>query len=121
MARRWILWAAVACGCADGRRPVDEGAGTADARNSDDSDISCIAPDMLVLLDRTMSMSKRPDGSTPPNTVSGRMQTKWYLAVTALEQLTVQFTGTVRFGLALFPRDPGGGKCVTLSQRLSGK
>ena len=122
MARRWILLAAVACGCAGGRRPVDEGDGTADARGGGgDSGNSCIAPDMLVLLDRTMSMSKRPDGSTPANTVSGRMQTKWYLAVTALEQLTVQFTGTVRFGLALFPRDPGGGKCVTLSQKLSGK
>jgi hypothetical protein len=48
------------------------------------------------------------------------MQSKWHIAITAIEALTAQLDTTIRFGLALFPRNPGGAKCVTLSQRISG-
>ena len=82
---------------------------------------NCEAPDMLVLLDRTMSMSRRPDGSTPSNTLAGHSESKWSIAIAAIEAVTSKFDGSIRFGLALFPRDPGGGKCVTLQQRLNGK
>src|SRR5262245_12653229 len=41
----------------------------------------CVPPDMLVVLDRTMSMFKRPDGVIPPDTPAGHAETKWYLAI----------------------------------------
>lgn len=80
----------------------------------------CVPPDMLVVLDRTMSMHKRPDGTIPPDTAAGHMESKWYIAIQAVEQLTGTLDGTIRFGLELFPRDPGGGACITLSQRIQG-
>lgn len=100
-------------------------AGTGGGDGGDQTDASevggaCMAPDMLVVLDRTLSMSRRPDGTAPPNTAAGHTQTKWYIAVTAIETLTAQLGATVQFGLELFPRDPGGGVCVTLAQKLSG-
>lgn len=87
---------------------------------SADAEESCHAPDMLVVLDRTQSMSRRPDGTKPPDTAIGHTQSKWYIAIAAIESLTTQFQSSVRFGLALFPHDPGGGKCVTLAQKLQG-
>lgn len=80
----------------------------------------CAAPDMLILLDRTMSMHKRPDGSVPPDTAEGRAESKWSIAVAAIEGLTEELEVSVQFGLALFPRNPGGDVCVTLSQRIAG-
>lgn len=96
-----------------------DGGGDSDGRTADAD--SCEAPDMLVLLDRTMSMHRRPDGTTPPDTVAGRMQSKWFIAIDAVEKLTAQFETGVRFGLTLFPRDPGSGACVTLSERIQGQ
>lgn len=108
----------------------DNGNGNGDAGTGGDGDggnngqvdaDSCEAPDMLVLLDRTMSMHKRPDGTVPPDTAAGRAESKWAIAITAVEALTAQFQTSIRFGLTLFPRDPGGDKCVTLSQRIGGQ
>jgi len=81
---------------------------------------SCEPPDMLIVLDRTLSMSKRPDGTAPANTPDGHRETKWYLAIEAVEQVSTMLEGSVRFGLELFPRDPGGNVCVTLAQQLMG-
>ena len=106
-----------ACGANTGGT-VDAGTGGIDAAASDAA--PCEAPDMLVLLDRTMSMHKRPDGSKPPDTPAGHMESKWYIAVTALEALTAELGNNVRFGLTLFPRDPGGDVCITLSDRING-
>jgi len=82
---------------------------------------ACEPPDLLIVLDRTMSMARRPDGSAPPDTAAGHAESKWYLAVNAVEQVTAPPADTgLRFGLELFPRDPGGDVCITLSQRIQG-
>src|SRR6185436_13017075 len=82
---------------------------------------ACEPPDLLIVLDRTMSMHKRPDGSIPPDTAAGHAESKWYLAVNAVEQVSAAPADNgLRFGLELFPRDPGGGVCVTLSQKIQG-
>ena len=82
---------------------------------------TCDPPDVLIVLDRTVSMRRTPSGGLPSNTVGGRAQSKWGLAVNAVHQLTAAPTdGTVRFGLELFPKNPGGGQCKTLPQILSG-
>jgi hypothetical protein len=80
----------------------------------------CVPPDMLIVLDRTMSMHKRPDGTLPPDTAAGHAESKWYIAVEAVETLTASLDQTIRFGLELFPRDPGMNQCVTLAQRIQG-
>jgi hypothetical protein len=79
---------------------------------------SCEPPDLLVVLDRTESMVRKPDGTNPPNTAAGHAESKWYLAITAIEALTSQLQATIRFGLELFPRNPGNG-CVTLADKLA--
>ena len=131
---------AIACsGSSDaGALPLDSGSASGDSGASTDGggdggfagDVSndssgdggdpCDPPDMLIVLDRTMSMSKTPDGSTPGNTPAGHAKTKWSLAVEAVDKVTAAVDKTVRFGLELFPRDPGAGACVTLSTLLSG-
>lgn len=84
---------------------------------------TCAPPDLLIVLDRTMSMHRRPDGSVPPNTVAGHKESKWYIAITAIKTLTAKLDSTIRFGLELFPKDPGtptNEVCVTLTQRING-
>lgn len=67
-----------------------------------------------------MSMHRKPDGDPPPNDAAGHQLSKWYIAITSLEAVTASLDQTIRFGLELFPRDPGGDVCVTLSERISG-
>lgn len=81
---------------------------------------ACEPPDMVILVDRSQSMSSTPDGRKPPNTREGRMTSKWWIAIDTTEALTAALDGTIRFGLSLFPRDPGGGACVTLEEELTG-
>jgi hypothetical protein len=64
-------------------------------------------------------MAERPDGSRPDNTPDGIAETKWAIAVGAVEALTAELDGTVRFGLELFPQDPDG-ECVPLGESLDG-
>src|SRR5262249_3384599 len=71
-------------------------------------------------LDRTMSMHKAPDGTIPTDTPAGHMISKWYIAIQAVETLTASLDQTIRFGLELFPLDPGMNQCITLSQRILG-
>jgi hypothetical protein len=80
----------------------------------------CHPPHLLVLLDRTESMFKRSDGSIPEDTLEGRATSKWAVAIAAVERFTADYSDRFDFGLALFPRDPGDGSCVTLSQRITG-
>jgi hypothetical protein len=82
---------------------------------------------MLIVLDRTLSMSAEPNGATPPNTMAGHALTKWVLATEAVKLVTTPPRDqTVRFGLELLPLDPkmvdggGTGTCVTLTQELGG-
>ncbi len=87
----------------------------------------CAAPDMLIVLDRTLSMSAEPNGARPPNTPAGHALTKWVLATKAVKLVTAPPEDqTIRFGLELLPLDPkmvadgGTGTCVTLTQELGG-
>lgn len=93
--------------------PVVDSGPTPDAEN-------CQPPDMLFVLDRTMSMHRKPDGDPATDTVAGRMESKWYLAITSIEAVTASLDRTIRFGLELFPVDPGSNACVTLSERING-
>lgn len=79
---------------------------------------ACEPPDVLVLLDRTLTMHKRPDGTTPTNTVDGRKESKFYQAVEAIKALTKNYDLQMRFGLAMFPRERDG--CVTLETITGG-
>ena len=88
----------------------------------------CVAPDMLIVLDHTDSMSDEPTGKKPPNTMAGHMLSKWYLATQAIKAVVAPPGDTkIDFGLELFPLDPktmtdagGTGSCMTLSQLLAG-
>src|SRR5690606_32549168 len=79
---------------------------------------TCDAPEVLFALDRTLSMHRTPDGETPvdaPNYASS----KWAQAIDAIEQVVGSgLDGSLRFGLELWPRDPGGGTCLTLEERI---
>jgi hypothetical protein len=92
-----------------------------------DGGSSCTAPDMLVVLDHTDSMSDEPNGNAPANTAAGQKLTKWWLATDAVKAAVAPpLDQKVAYGLELFPLDPatvdagGGGKCETLSQLLAG-
>jgi hypothetical protein len=97
-----------------------------DGSGQDDSG-GCNAPDMLIVLDHTDSMSAMPNGKNPPDTDAGLALTKWYLATAAIGQITMPPADqTIRFGLELFPLDPqtvdaGAGKCETVFALLGGK
>ena len=86
----------------------------------DASVVTCDPPDVLVVLDRTASMAERPDGTLPADTPAGHAQSKWFIAINAVESLSARLDTTIRFGLALFPRAPAGAACITLAQKLSG-
>jgi hypothetical protein len=81
---------------------------------------SCVPPDFLMVVDRTLSMHRKPDGQAAENTPAGKAQSKWYLALGAVQWLADHADDSIRFGLELFPRDPGVG-CVTLEQRILGQ
>ncbi len=127
MATWFPRWAAlvIAClGCTPRIEPaIEVDGGPPEAVDATPPSVApaCDAPDMLVMLDRTMSMYRRPDGTAPPNTPDGRRQSKWHVAVGAVEAVTAKFQTTIRFGLELFPRDPGQSLCVTVEQRLDGQ
>jgi hypothetical protein len=115
------LCAVLGCGSSN---PDEPGATSPDASTpltSTDADTAaCNPPDVLVVLDRTVSMAERPDGTKPPNTPAGHAESKWYSAVQAVEQLSSQFETSIRFGLELFPREPSSDVCISLAERLSG-
>jgi hypothetical protein len=96
--------------------------------SSGDGQNGCTAPDVLIVLDHTDSMSAEPTGKKPPNTMAGHMLSKWYLATQAIKAIVAPPADThIAFGLELFPLDPqtvdagaGMGSCMTLSQLLAG-
>lgn len=59
-----------------------------------------VAPNMLIVLDRSCSMTEPLGGG----------QNKWEVAVAAINAMTSSFEGKVRFGLTLFP-DLDGPEC----------
>jgi len=115
----------------DGAMPPSDGStdgtiGFGDGTGGDGG--SCTAPDMLVVLDHTDSMSDEPNGAKPANTMAGQMLTKWWLATDAVKAAVAPpLDQKVAYGLELFPLDPatfmdagGTGKCETLSALLGG-
>jgi hypothetical protein len=105
--------------------PLDGGTGDPDLRAPAAADFrseACEPPDLLVILDRTQTMHRTPDGATPPDTADGRKSSKLHQAITAIEGvMAAGLDRSVRFGLELFPRDPGGNLCVTLAERIQGR
>lgn len=102
---------------------VDGGGVVLDAGPTSDAFvIGCEPPDFMVLLDRTGSMSQRPDGTLPPNTDIGASETKWSIAVSSIETLAASRDDSLRLGLILFPTDPdgdGGTDCSNLGTWLT--
>lgn len=93
-------------------------AGATDGGSSDAS-VECLAPDVLIALDRTLTMHRTATGATPADTDAGHATSKWSMAITAIEQFTAApLDGTIRFGLELWPRQSPG--CITLGQRIRG-
>lgn len=86
-----------------------------------DGTTSCEPPDMLIALDRTLTMHRTVSGATPTD-APDYQSSKWFQAVTALEAVTAApLDQTVRFGLELWPRDPGGTACNTLAEQVAAK
>lgn len=79
----------------------------------------CEPPDMLIVLDRTMSMHRQPSGDPAPQ--NQHELSKWFLAISAIETVTGEYDRRLRFGLELFPQDPDDGACVTLAERIDGE
>ncbi len=81
--------------------------------------VDCLPPDALILLDRTLTMHRTPAGLTPVD-APDYASSKWAQAIVGVESLTAApLDKGVRFGLELWPRDPGGGQCVTLAERVT--
>lgn len=82
------------------------------------SDGRCEPPDVLIALDRTLTMIDTPSGVTPTD-APAYASSKWAQAIAAIETLVAPPADAgIRFGLELWPREEPG--CVTLPQRLHG-
>ncbi len=78
---------------------------------------ACIPPDMLIALDRTLTMHRKPDASTPTDGPDYK-SSKWWQAITAIENVArAPLDTTIRFGLELWPKESPG--CITLAQRIA--
>jgi len=98
---------------------ADTDATTGTTGDSDtDARPTCLPPDALILLDRTQSMHRTPAGKTPVD-APAYASSKWAQAIAGIEAMTAAPTDSgLRFGLELWPRDPGGGACITLAERI---
>src|SRR5262245_47110075 len=107
MMKRSILVALCVIGCgepaSESTAPDAPDAPDASPTVGSDAVSTCEAPDVLVLLDRTASMAERPDGTLPADTAAGHTESKWFIAIQAVEALSRELESSVRFGLALFP------------------
>jgi hypothetical protein len=65
-------------------------------------DVSTVQPDVMIVLDRSCSMTQLLSGST---------DSKWQAAVAAVEDATMLFPQRIRWGLTLFP-DKTGDNCA---------
>ncbi len=77
---------------------------------------SCVPPDMIIALDRTLTMHFQPNGSEPTD-APAYASSKWSQAITAIEGLVAPpIDATIRFGLELWPKESPG--CITLAERV---
>lgn len=96
---------------------ADTTAGFDVAKGDTDAGTGCTAPDMLIALDRTLTMHFDPTGLNPTDAPEYK-SSKWYQAVTAIKSLAVPpLDSTIRFGLELWPKEEPG--CITLTQRVT--
>lgn len=104
---------------ADSGGTADSGGGLlADAAPAESGGTACVPPDMLIALDRTLTMHRRPDGSVPTDGPDYN-SAKFSMAITAIESLAkAPLDTTIRFGLELWPKRETG--CVTLAQKVAG-
>lgn len=65
-------------------------------------------PQLMIVLDRSGSFARRPDGSFAPNTAEGKAETRWHIMIEAMRGVTTALQEDVQFGLTLFPYDPDG-------------
>jgi hypothetical protein len=102
--------------------PNDSGAGFNDSQAPDGG---CTPAEVLVVIDRSVSMAQMPDGTYPADTDAGLASAKWYQAIEALYTVSAPpMDQGIAFGVELFPLDPdtldGGnpdaGHCSTLEQ-----
>ena len=99
--------------------PTTDDTTASDTATDTDPPVDCLPPDALILLDRTLTMHKTVAGATPAD-APDYASSKWYQAIAAIEKFTTPpLDATVRFGLELWPRDPGGGQCITLAERVT--
>ncbi|MFO0616631.1 MAG: vWA domain-containing protein [Polyangiaceae bacterium] len=76
----------------------------------------CEPPDLLIALDRTLTMHFMPNGVDPAD-APAYASSKWSQAITAIEALvTPKVDQTIRFGLELWPKEEPG--CITLAERV---
>lgn len=87
------------------------------------SPIECTEPppQLMIVLDRSGSLARRPDGTLPSNDASGKEETRWHIVIEAIKGVTMTLQEQVQFGLTLFPYDPdgvGGVDCSNLDTWL---
>jgi len=85
------------------------------------SENPCRPPQLMIVLDRSGSFARRPNGTLPPNTADGKKETRWFIALTAIKAVSADLEDGLQFGLALFPSDPegaGGQDCSNLDTWL---
>jgi von Willebrand factor type A domain len=82
---------------------------------------TCRPPHLMIVLDRSGSFARRPNGTVPPNTADGKKETRWHIALTGIKAVAADLEDGLQFGLALFPSDPegaGGEDCSNLDTWL---
>lgn len=81
-----------------------------DATPKEDPPIECTSPppQLMIVLDRSGSFARRPDGTLPPNTEEGKTETRWHMMIETITTVTTALQSEVQFGLTLFPYDPNG-------------
>jgi hypothetical protein len=130
---RWFVFSLLIAGCSSAEGSKDDlqtgGDATVDAEAGGDTgglggDVTpgegggpaCIPPDMLIALDRTLTMHRKPDATTPTDAPDYK-SSKWHTAITAIENVAkAPLDTTIRFGLELWPKEAPG--CTTLAERV---
>ena len=80
---------------------------------------SCVAPDMVFALDRSLTMHRTPDGDVPPDTQEGHASSKWAQAIAAIGRVVAPPRDQgISFGLELWPKADDG--CISLADRIRG-
>lgn len=129
------LSSALEIACATNTTTFGSDASDTGTTNTDDSatgfndaatpDGGCVPAEVLVVIDRSVSMAAMPDGTYPADTDAGLASSKWYQAIEALYTVsTPPMDQGIAFGVELFPLDPdtldGGnpdaGHCASLEQ-----